>query len=931
MGWTKRTAPAPGALAWLLLAAGASVLAQQTVEITGSRLPTAQAEGASPVQVITRDDILRSGAGSMQEVLIELARAGGGSRDLSGNGSFAPGASGASLRYLGRQSTLVLLNFRRVAPYPLADYSEVFTNIDALPFEAIERIEVLASGASALYGSDAVAGVINIITRRDWVGLQGRVSQQQSLANGRFGSTTASLTGGWTLSNGGHLLANLEVYRREGVMWRGVMQRIDPALTSRSGSYGTYSSYSVPGNVIGAGPLPGCAPELLIGGLCRYDRYARFEAVPAAERANLLVGFQQPLAAGRRAFGELLLADTRSTYQSPYLPYGPALGSAAWGNPVTQGTQTFWYRGLPSTHPLNQTGQDDAELRYRFTDAPSQTTAHTQQYRGLVGLSGTWRGLEWETASGLMGGRTVMDEQGMFSASGFRAVIGNDDPAQVDPLFFQRGYRIGQANTPAVINLLFPHFGYTGELRQWFADLRLAGPLPTIALPGGPLGLALGAELRHERYRLAPTANLLAGDIVGNGLSDGESARWVASAYAEAELPLSPALTAGAAARLDKFGAGASRVSPKLALRWQAAPALLLRGTVEGGFRAPNLTENATSTKFSFDNTSDPQRCPQAEALATDLSRAAAALPAGNPQSTLLQARADQIRAAECTADVASVVRNNPALKPETSRSLSLGWVFTPTAQTRLSADAWVIERRNEIGLKSTADLLNSESVLPAGTVLRDSLVQDRSFSAAEQARYGVSAGALRSTTAHFENTSRTRVAGIDFSAQARSRSALGALLWQLDAVFLIDKHNWSDLRQGWGDNLSGRRGMPRWRANPSLTLEAGRWQHTLRATVTSASSSQGDFYDTTYSPEGCAAGGYSPADCRIAGHTRWDYALRWQASTGWVLAAQVQNLLDSRMPVDAAAWLRSGGIVPPATDNAKGRMLRLTLEWRGR
>ena len=116
------------------------------------------------------------------------------------------------MRCLGPQSTLVLLNFRCVAPYPLAaNGSAIFTNIDALPFEAVERIEILKGGASALSGSDAIAGVINIITKRDWVGLQGRISHERSLRSGEMGNSTASLTArlGSPGAEGGHLLANL--------------------------------------------------------------------------------------------------------------------------------------------------------------------------------------------------------------------------------------------------------------------------------------------------------------------------------------------------------------------------------------------------------------------------------------------------------------------------------------------------------------------------------------------------------------------------------------------------------------------------------------------------------------------------------------------------------------------------------------------------
>lgn len=300
-----------------------STAATQFVEITGSRLRGIETESTSPVQIITAEEIQRRGVGSLRELLVQLSSNSGGFTDIGGAGTFAPGATATSMRNMGMQSTLVLLNFRRVAPYPLANFAEVITNIDALPFEAIERIEILKIGGAALYGSDAVSGVINIITKRDWVGVQARVSHERSTLSGRFGNTTASITAGFGGSgaDSGHLLMNLELYRRDALIWRDLLQYSDPALTSRSPGFGSFSTYSWPGNVIGAGPVPGCAPGLIQGGLCRYDRYARFEAMPAAERANLLLTGHQPLTEGRRLFGELLLADTRTAYRAPFQAY----------------------------------------------------------------------------------------------------------------------------------------------------------------------------------------------------------------------------------------------------------------------------------------------------------------------------------------------------------------------------------------------------------------------------------------------------------------------------------------------------------------------------------------------------------------------------------------------------------------------------------
>lgn len=137
----------------------------QRVEITGSHIARIEDESSSPVQVISREEIARTGAKTVKEAVERLVPTAGGTTEMGTTGLTAPGYDGLALGPLGSNATLVLLNFRRVAPYPLDHSSSIVTNVNTLPLEAVDRIEVLRSGASAIYGSEAIAGVINIITR----------------------------------------------------------------------------------------------------------------------------------------------------------------------------------------------------------------------------------------------------------------------------------------------------------------------------------------------------------------------------------------------------------------------------------------------------------------------------------------------------------------------------------------------------------------------------------------------------------------------------------------------------------------------------------------------------------------------------------------------------------------------------------------------
>lgn len=904
----------------------------QAVVITGSRLATSGgADEISPVQVLTSDDIRRSGAATLRELLSTVAAVTGIAGDVDTGGSMAPGASSVELRHLGRQATLVLLNGRRVSPYPLADFGQVITNLDALPLAAIERIEILKAGASAIYGSDAIAGVIHLITK---TAIAGRgellLGHARSIRTGRLGESQAALTLGWG-DNGGvgegtgtargpQVLASLELYTREPLFWGDAMQHVNPAVTAYSPSYGTPSSYSWPGNLIGAGPLPGCAT--VQAGLCMYDRYSRFEAMPSARRASVFVEARQELDAHRSAFGELLLAHTETLYRGP-LPLYQSGATVQWVDPNTQSVRSFYFPGLPAAHPLNTLGVDGGELRYRFVDGPGQLDARTLQYRALAGLKSVAGATDWEAAVGAMGGATRARGRGAFSASGFEQMIGSTSDGLGAPDFFSRGYRLGGANSAEVIDTLFPEHGHQGRVNQVFGDLRWRSVWDSALL--GAVQLGAGADLRHEAFSVTPSDGLMRGDIVGAGLARTDASRWVLAGHAEALAPIGPDATLRLAARVDRYQGVAPRVSPLLALRYSPSDALTLRGGVEYGFRAPNLVERSNSAIYNVaGNVADPARCLPALALYRDLAAAAATLPPEDPLAIALLQRAITVLNTECQSSISRITQHNPALKPETSRGLSLGLLFKPWPAWQFSADYWDLQQRQQIASLSVQGLLASEALLAPGRVVRGALLPeaDRSFSAAEVAAYGVAAGPLRSVTVQFDNLDRVHVQGLDLAAKGRLPTAWGNVSLQLDASRLLRARLWDVGSSAWSSNLAGQGDYRRWRATLQWGLERGRWQHTLVAQVHSGETL--DAEDTT-----CAASGLDPRLCREAGWTRWDYAVAWRPAPAWTLRAHVHNVFNKRQPVNVARWLAAGGLAPPTLADAQGRMLQVSAAWR--
>nr|WP_315221210.1 TonB-dependent receptor [uncultured Duganella sp.] len=936
----------------LTLASSHVVLAQdgdakslEKVVITGSNLKRIDTETSTPVQIMRREEIARLGVNSVKEALETLTASNGALSDIGGSNSFAGGASAVSLRNLGKQSTLVLLNSRRVAPYALADYNEVFTNLDSLPLDAIERIEVLRNGGSSIYGSDAVAGVINIITRSDYQGVQARASYDQSLKNQQFKTKTASITAGIGDFDKDkfNVLANIEVFKRGEVIWRDVVNDINPAYGDKFsavapnsglmfGNRGAPSTYSYPGNLIGQGAVPGCA-TVNSAGLCVYDRFSRFEAVPKSDRVNGLLSGKLNLGGGTEAFAEALYSHTKTHYTNAFGTYGSTTANAIWGDPSTGNGKSFIYQYLPASHPLNTTGED-VEFRYRWADAPAYRETDSDQYRVLGGLKGTWNGYDWETAAGVMGSKTKDRTYGSLSDSGFKKEVGdynNFDPdtgSMLDPNFFNHGYKIGQVNSPEVLNTLFPAQGYDGKITQYFADAKLSGELGKIGERA--IGVAAGVEVRRESFRITPTANLLAGDIVSYGVATADASRTTEAAFTEINLPVTASIDITGAARVDKFPGFKAHASPKLAATWKATSALMFRGTAESGFRAPNLTESAQSSKFAFSpSVADPKRCGKAQALGSDLRNQSAALPSSDPNKALLLARADTVEGNECAVGLPSIVRNNPNLKPETTHMGTVGFVLEPFNGTNISLDYWKIERKDEIGNKSTEELLASEADQPAGVVNREPLSADKTFTAAEQAQYGVTAGRLVSTTGSFLNVARTKTSGFDLSANTRFNTGIGRLDLGANATYLLDLKNYSSALNSYGDNLAGRYGYSKTSANFNAALKTGDFSNSLRLIYQSKTALNDDYFDETYTLAGCASRKWSVDECQIKAYKRLDWNLSYTGVKDLTVSLFVRNLTNNRPPIDLRAFNAAGGVIPQDNQDVSRRSVRLTAEYK--
>lgn len=928
-----QTAPAPEG--------AASTPQLQRVEITGSRIKQIDAETASPVEVIRREDIKKTGATSVREMLDTLTVTSNRSNvstinDVNGAGTFSPGASQATLRNLGAQSTLLLLNGRRLPTYPLPNFQETFSNLDTIPLDAVDRIEVLKVGGSAIYGSDAIAGVINIITRSSFEGLQISASDQAS-RHGRFGERTEGLTGGLGNydKNGYNLFGSVEFFERDPQIWSKVLSQVNPRYASVSPSFGTPSSYSFPGNLDFQAIAPGCTGPIK-GGECFYNRYSRFQAVPATHRVNAVLGGDLRLSDKMQWHTELQLSAIHESYISANPIYGNDQPPITWLNASTgQLNPPLFERGLPVTNPFNTTGEDENtnDFRYRFDDANSGEETRSTSYRFLTGLKGTVSDWDYDTAIGVMGGHTKDRSRGEFSVSGFKQEIGDSSLDPLAPDFFSvpGGYVIGGPNSASVLSTLFPTYGFDGTYRQVFVDGNITGAIAQ--LPAGALQLSVGGEARHETMVLSPTANLIANDVAGFAQSQSNGSRNFGALFTELQIPILKNMQGNLAARVDKFPHIAAHFSPRASLEYTPVDIVKFRGTVETGFRAPNLQESSPSTKSAFQpGVIDPKRCPAATSIANALRAQAATDPDPNDAATLV-AEAEQIQSQECNSSVNEVAVNNPALKPEKSLSKSLGAVLQLSRHWSATIDWWSIHRKNEINLKSVQDLLNSgDSTAVTRAPFDPTGNTDPTFTGDQLATYGVTVGPIASVRLQYGNLFDTRTSGVDFGVSGDTATPIGKLSSTVQGTYTINWQTYSPTRNttgGMGDNLAGRYGYPRWVVNLTESLTTGNFTNSLRLSHQSGTSLQGDFNDPSYTQADCPGEGLTPEQCRLKVYNRLDYSLEYTGVKNLTLGANVINLLNTRPPVDYRAFGGASGIIPVNVEDAQRRMLKVYFTYK--
>jgi len=442
----------------------------EEVVITGSRIRRAETDTPSPVEVIDFEEMQRSGFTSTQEILSSLTANGQGTLSQGFSGAFAGGASGVSLRGLNVGATLVLIDGHRTAPYPIGDDGQrSFTDTSNLPFEAIERIEVLKDGASAVYGSAAIAGVVNVILKESY---EGASFTAQRGISGENDGTQYRLSGIWgtgDLDNDGRNFYLSGEFRKQAEIKYedrgGLFSQTDFTATG-----GENVTLGVPNVLVGATPLsstgyitddsgaflgfmPGCDEASLNAGECGYfDRWNQIQ--PPTRRMNILGRFTQQFSdIWQVSFEGGFFRSESQQVRAPAntftrgfqgLQVGPGT-PPAFRDPLGATT-------IPSTNPsfpdaARAAGVDEGRLFYTFLDiGPRMTVSDAKQYRAVANLQGGFG--EWDFESAIGYTKVDLDRTGLNSVDprNLQAALNSTDAP----------YLVGQLNSAEVVAFITP-------------------------------------------------------------------------------------------------------------------------------------------------------------------------------------------------------------------------------------------------------------------------------------------------------------------------------------------------------------------------------------------------------------------------------------------------------------------------------------------
>jgi len=739
----------------------------EEIVVTGSYIgrPT-QADSPAPLSVITRDNLSALGVNEISDVIERLTiNTGSQNNPDAFTQNYTTGTSNINLRGLGVSSTLVMINGRRQTQSAAAtDRGENFVDTSSLPpMIAFERIETLKDGATALYGSEAVAGVVNFITRSDFEGFDLQLEYQSVDEHPQEDSQISALYG--VGNDTTHFLAAFSVLDRSPLTTNNRRLSAPADDLSQAGNPGSFLVPSLPGNPayglvwtgafdsnlngvadaleprLGLPAVPGAqlpvfadpdctniasqdpkvVPDIAasipspIGdipiGLCQFDFGQYFSLVPDEERKSAYFELTHDFASGISSRVELHFANNDATRNnSPTFPFAafPAVSATHPDNPF--GTEVNFIGRVLGAGGEAVTSQHNSDT-WRL--AASLTGDFNATWGWDLGLQKS-RNEFFAAAPDVLVDRFDLAITGLGGASCNPAmgIPGVGDCAYFNP-FGSALTGTGTTNSPALLDNLIGRLSFNAEAELLTIDGVVTGELGDLS--GGTIGAAFGLQLRDEALGYdyndhANQDNFLF--LVGN--PDFGDDRDVTALFAELALPFSDTVDVQLAARYEDYGGGVNSTDPKLSVLWRPTDDFALRGSVGTSFRAPSLYQ-VYGTQTSLAQLTDPN--------------------VGTPQFFPVRAQPNP---------------SGATLQPEEADIFNLGFSWFVTDNVELGIDYWSFDYTDVIIQQNPQALLNAAEAGDAQAL--NQVIRDPG------------SGLLLRIDTYYDNASSLETDGFDFS-----------------------------------------------------------------------------------------------------------------------------------------------------------------------
>lgn len=729
------------------LAEDAHQAAEEDIVVTGTHIRNRDFNSPSPVVSLGAEQIASTAATVVQDLFKGLTANAGSQQNNEQNA--LQGVSQFSLRGLGVGSTLTLINGRRAGLAPVSDETgQLFTDANAFPVNAIERVEVLTDGASATYGSEAVAGVVNIITRRNFEGLELTADYRKSINE----SWQAGFAFGQKFDRGhftffgnyrgqtGAFRSDIDVLREADAKNTIDNVPFGAVYNSGTGSPGrfrravpTATGFTFAGNTL-ADPDCAAAGGILRGTSCRYAFIDQRRAIAAEERLQFLGQFDYEITDKLTTFVEASFSRSEITDKI--------------GGTVLNRTTFAGGFLVPANHPFNYFVANGTGIRYAgpaefaantalqavdviYFGRPLGRAADGDAARDLVTTFQNQRvalGLTYELSDAWTIDASYTNARNSYTRSQpydfdtalFQRALSNGTfnpfgTAITQPNLLGKDGRSLAGNTDAEIDAFAFTINDVGRVTQQAAEAIVSGQLP-FELPGGAVSLALGGQWRQVAFQNTPDGRRQSGN---NGRDEVEPAipltkQTVHSVFGEAALPIFDRLNVQLALRYEDYGArGGSTVDPKVSAKLDVTDFLSLRGSYGTSFQAPSIRQIAGA--IGNDAVTDPL-----------------------------------LGAAGGSFNVTVITRGSANLTPQSASNLNLGMILATDFGLRATVDYFTYNYKDLI--LPGGDPQSIVNAVQAGSLPADRVVRD-------------GAGQLRQVFTEFLNRGNAKAAGIDINA----------------------------------------------------------------------------------------------------------------------------------------------------------------------